>query len=235
VANLPFETAPEQKEVVIGNERTGTLKFPVYGDLTVQESAWMAAEGSRKTAFNYTSKVALKIARDKNAKPIDTHSFVAKVLAAAMGAEIEFSAVESDWQVEYVRDLEDCAMKVLEVSVAQQQMLVTAMIRHRLPDMGHWEIRDTAGMSSELCGLIYEFAMTEQSRGEMQDPIKETVQEVQELLGKSKTAPTPTPSQSTGRKRSTRAASSSPAKKNSAPSDSEASEPDSSSSASPKE
>ena len=39
--SLPFETRPEQEEVVLGNERTGTLRFPVYNDLTVQEQAWM--------------------------------------------------------------------------------------------------------------------------------------------------------------------------------------------------
>lgn len=234
VRTLPFETSPTVEEVVIGNERTGTLKFPVYHDLTVQESAWMGAEGSRKTAFAYTSKLALKIAREKHAKPIDTHSFVAKVLAAAMGAECEFDAKESDWQVEYVRDLEDCAFKVLEISVQQQQLLVTALIRHRLPGMEQWDARDTANMPSELCTMIYEFAMKEQARGEMVDPVKETVETVQELLGKSRTEPTPTPKPSTGRKRSTRSGTSTPARKNSDPATSDDSAPDTSSTASKK-
>lgn len=215
-ASLPFETGPEVKEVVIGNERTGTLRFPVYNDLTVQESAWMAAEGSRKTAFSETSKVALIIARKEKVKPIDAHSFVAKILTAAMGGEIEFSAKEMQWQLTYVRELEELAFKVLEISVAQQQMLVTAVIRHRLEGMSTWTVRDTANMSSELCEAIYEFAMKESSRGNSEDPVKETVEELQEMLGKSKTEPTKTRKGSTGRKRSTSAATTSPDEKSSA-------------------
>ena len=233
--NLPFETTPERKEVISGNERTGTLKFPVYGDLTVQESAWMAAEGTRKTAFTYTSKLALKIARDKNAKPIDTHSFVAKVLSAAMGAEVSFTETETKWQVEYLQELEDVAFKVLEVSVAQQQALVTAVIRHRLPGMQEWSTYDTANMPSELCEAIYEFAMKEQSRGKSEDPIGDAIGELSDLLGKSKTEPMKTPSPSTGRKRSTRSATSTRGKKSSARATSEDSAPDTSSNVSSKE
>ena len=233
--SLPFETRPELEEVVLGNERTGTLKFPVYNDLTVQEQAWMAAEGSRKTAFSETSRVALKIARIKKVKPIDSHTFVARVLSASMGAEIEFTETDMAWQVEFVRDLEELAFRVLEISVAQQQMLVTAVIRHRLKGMTAWTLADTANMSSELCEEIYTFAMKEQSRGQSEDPVQEAVEELTEMLGKSKTEPTKTEKPSTGRKRSTRSATSTPAKKSSVEKTSDDSPADTSSTASSKE
>lgn len=186
-AVLPFITQPQTDTIVLGSERTGTLEFPVYNDLTVTEAAWMAANGAQKSAFAYTSKCALKIAREENAKPIDTHAFVSKVLAAAMGAtQMQWEEREQTWQVKYLRELEECAFKVLEVSVIEQQLLVTCMIRHRLPDMQHWIGEDTAKLPSELCEQIYEFALKEKNRG-VSETVEDAVSEVNEMLGKSRT------------------------------------------------
>ena len=180
---LPFITKPQTETIVLGTERTGTLEFPVYNDLTVTEAAWMAANGAQKSAFAYTSKCALKIAREENAKPIDTHGFVSKVLAAAMGAtHIQWTDEENTWQVKYLRELEECAFKVLEVSVIEQQLLVTCMIRHRLPNMQGWIGEDTANLPSELCEQIYEFALKEKNRG-VPDTIEDAVSEVSEMDG----------------------------------------------------
>ena len=232
---LPFQTAPKNETVDIGNERTGILTFPKYNDLTVTESAWMAANGSKKTAFQYTSKIALKIARAEQAKPIDTHAFVAKTLAAAMGAEMDFTPLEAEWQVKYVAELEHVAFEVLDLAVVQQQMLVTCLIRHRLPNMGEWTNRDTANMPSELCELIYKFALKEQARGESDDPTGDSIEELNDLLGKSKTEPTKVPKKSRGRKSSTRSRNSSQGTPTSPTSDSETSPSDTPSSASPEE
>ena len=231
-ASLPFLTKPQEATIVVGDESTGTLEFPVYNDLTVNESAWLSANQTKETAFTYTSKAALKIARAEKIKPIDAHGFVAKVLAAAMGAQdLEFTAAELEYQVKYIRDLEETAFKVLEISVASQQMLVTAVIRHRLEGMSEWGPSDTANMPSHLCEAIYEFALKEQSRGVSEDPSADTLDEVEELLGKSKTEFTTAPPKSTGRKRSTRSANSTRARKSSAPKDSEDSGADTSSNA----
>lgn len=230
---LPFQTAPQQETIILGNERTGTLEFPVYNDLTVTETAFMAANGSKNTAFSYTSKCALKIARDENAKPIDTHTFVSRVLVASMGGKVEFTEKETEWQVKYLRELEECAFKVLELSVMQQQMLVTCVIRHRLPGMTEWTSEETANLPSELCEAIYNFALKEQGRGEDFDK-DEHVEEVAEMLGKSKTEPTAEPSTQTGVKSSTKSESSTPAPKSSRQKRSVSSKADTSSSASEK-
>jgi len=230
---LPFLTTPKVDKIIVGDESTGTLEFPVYNDLTVAESAWMAANQAKETAFAHTSKCALKIARAENVKPIEAHGFVAKVLAAAMGAsELEFTPIELEWQVKYLKDLERTAFEVLEISVAQQQMLVTCVIRHRLEGMSEWSAHDTANMPTHLCEAIYEFALKEQSRGKSEDPSADTVEEIEELLGKSRTESTTAPSKSTGRRSSTKSGNSTRARKNSRPKASEDSDPDTSSNAS---
>ena len=180
---LPFNTEPTQRTVVLGNERTGTLEFPVYGDLTVNEQTWLASNGAEKTAFAYTSKAALKIARAEKVEPIVAHNFVARVLGSAMGAELELNETEAQWTVKYVRELEEAAMKVVEITTAQQSILVTCMIRHRLPGMSEWTPSDTSGISSELAEEIMKFAQVEQSRGEFQTP-EEADAQMRELLGK---------------------------------------------------
>lgn len=231
---LPFQTQPVVETVVLGNERTGTLEFPRYGDLTVTETAFMAANGAKNTAFTYTSKCALRIARDENAKPIDTHNFVSKVLVASMGGDVQFSETETMWQVKYIRQLEETAFKVLELSVMQQQMLVTCVIRHRLPGMENWNPEDTANLPTELCEAIYDFALAEQGRGEAFDK-EEAVEEVAEMLGKSKTEPTKEPSTPTGETSTTSSETSTPAPKSSRRKRSARSKVDTSSTASEKE
>ena len=231
---LPFQTAPQHETVILGNERTGTLEFPVYNDLTVTETAFMAANGTKNTAFSYTSKAALKIAREENAKPIDTHTFVSKVLVASMGGDVHFTEKETEWQVKYLRELEETAFKVLELSVMQQQMLVTCVIRHRLPGMSEWTSEETANLPSELCEAIYEFALKEQGRGEDFDK-EGQVEEVAEMLGKSRTEPTEEPSTPTGEASTTSSETSSPATKTSRRKRSATSKAATSSSASEKE
>lgn len=231
---LPFQTAPTFDSIVLGNERTGTLEFPRYNDLTVTETAFMAANGAKNTAFTYTSKCALKIAREENAKPIDTHNFVSKVLVASMGGQVAFTETENVWQVKYIRELEEAAFKVLELSVMQQQMLVTCVIRHRLEGMEEWSPEDTANLPTELCEAIYEFALAEQGRGVEYDK-DEAVEEVAEMLGKSKTEATKEPSTSTGETSSTKSETSTPAPKSSRRKRSATSKADTSSSASEKE
>ena len=213
---LPFETAPQLEYYIVGDETTGTLKFPVYNDLTITEAAWMSAHGAKDTAFKYTSKLALKICRAENVKPLDAHHFVSKVMVAAMGGEVDFDHKEMDWQVIYIKDLEEVAFKVLEVSVANQQQLVTCLIKHRLPGMQDWKAENTAQLPSHLCEAIYAFALKEQGRGKEPDQTTEEAQrEAEELLGKSPTEAGNPPSQSTGEKPSTSSESSSPAPKSS--------------------
>lgn len=204
VIKLPFITSPKVETRVIGNDRTGTLEFPVYGDLTVNEAAWLTANSGGKTAFTYTSKLALKIAKLERVKPLDSHAFVAKVLATAMGTGgLTLDEKEQAWSVRYVRDLEECALHVLEASTRTQNALVTCVIRHRLPNMTDWLPEDTANLPSELCEEIFKFAIEERDRNEAGLTPEEAVQETEEMLGKYKTevmttleAPTGEPSAS---------------------------------------
>ena len=149
--NTPLTSAvryrSEVETVLLGNKRCGVLEFPVYNDLTVNESAWLQSSGSGKTAFQFTSKLALKIARAEKVKPVDAHGFVAKILAGAMGmGGMELSDGEQNWAVKYVIELEDVGMQVLEISTQATNLLVTCVIRHRLKGMEEWSPAQTANL-----------------------------------------------------------------------------------------
>lgn len=224
---LPFDIQPKQETVTLGNERIGTLTFPVYGDLTVNESAWLQSNKAEKSAFSFTSATALKIANLETVEPIVAHNFVAKVLAMAMQAPgLELDDRESEWSVKYVRLLEECAINVLEVTTAAQNALVTCIIRHRLEGMDKWVLSDTAGLPSELVELISEFAQVEQSRGEYTNA-EDQVEDLKELLGKSlKEATTSDHPTSTGAPSSTNAKGFSPEIQTSVEADSDSSPAD---------
>ena len=207
--SLPFVTAPKEATKVVGTAQTGQLEFPVFGGLTVAETAYLQQEGATSTAFSFTSKVALKIAKAEKVKPIEAHTFVAKVLAGGLGTSVEFTPDEADWQVRYLSDLEDVALKVMEISLANSVALVTTVIRHRLPGMEEWTIADTKGMPQALLEEIFVFASGEQQGTEEYDPEK-AKEEVADALGKSPKAPSKKPSQRTGRKSSTSSEASTP-------------------------
>lgn len=185
--------------------------FPVYKDLTVNESAWLAQNTAEQNAFSFTSKIALKISKIEGCKPLTAHHFVAKVLAKAMGAVTELTELEEGWTVKYVRELEQTALKVVEISIAQQNLIVTTMIRHRLPGMSGWTVSDTASLPAELVEEIYKFAQEEKNHG-IPETIEETNRNMEDALKKLKTEAGKSPSSRTGKrsisasKRSTQAA-----------------------------
>ncbi|MGB0873711.1 MAG: hypothetical protein ACPGSE_00510 [Synechococcus sp.] len=201
VSRLPFKTAPTVETVVIGDETTGTLEFPVYKDLTVSESAWMASQAAETNTFSHTSRVALKIAKLEKIKPLEAHHFVAKTLAKAMGSDQEFTANEEQWLIKYVRELEMVAIKVVEVSLAQQNLLVTAVIRHRLQGCEDWAVSDTAALPAGLVNAVHSFAVAERNRGEVQT-LEEINNELEDALKKSRPAPTKSRKTRTGQKSS---------------------------------
>lgn len=225
---LPFKTQPVIETVILGNERTGTLEFPRYNDLTVNESAWLTANNAAKTSFSYTSKLAVKIARKQKCTPLQAHGFVAKVMAAAMGAEVEFTKQENDWTVLWVRELEEVAMQVLETTAMQQNLLVTCLIRHRLKGMESWGPSDTTGLPTELVQAIHEFALEEQNRGVPQT-VEEATEQLGELLKKSPTESGRKTPESTGGSSSTPSETSAPETQTSPTTDSETSAADTSS------
>ena len=224
VTKLPFKTSPVVEVKEIGNERTGILEFPVYKDLTVSESAWLAQQNAEANAFSYTSKLALKISKIENIKPLYAHHFVAKVLAKAMGAEAELTDKEEEYTVKYVRELEQVAMRVVEVSLTQQNLIVTTLIRHRLPGMQDWTMSDTASLPNELVEEVYKFAQSEKNHGIPQS-IEEANAEMEDALKKLKTERMKSPSSRTGKKSISAANTSTRAAKTTATKTSDSSQP----------
>ena len=199
ITRLPFKTAPKISYREIGTERTGVLVFPVYADLTVNESAWLAQNTAEQNAFSYTSKVALKISNIEGIKPLDAHHFVAKVLAKAMGAVAELTEKEEGMTVKYVKELEQTAMKVVEISLAQQNLIVTALIRHRLEGMAEWTLNETANLPNELVEAIFLFAQEEKNHGVPQTSEEANI-EMEDALKKLKKEVGKSPSSRTGKK-----------------------------------
>lgn len=224
VARLPFKTSPHLAQVEVGNERCGVLVFPQYHDFTVNETAYMATQATEANTFSLTSRLALKIAKLERVPPLQAHGFVAKVLAKAMGSNLELTAKEEGWTVKYVKELELTAIKVVEISIAQQNLLVTAVIRHRLEGCEDWTISDTARLPGELVEEIYKFATAEKNHG-VALTIEDANREVEEALGKLKTELTEKPSQSTGPTPSTESDTSTPEVASSPGSDSDSSPP----------
>jgi ribosomal protein S21 len=223
ITRLPFKTAPEISYREIGTEKTGILVFPVYSDLTVNESAWLAQNTAEQNAFSYTSKIALKIANIEGIKPLDAHHFVAKVLAKAMGAVAELTDKEENMTVKYVKELEQTAMKVVEISLAQQNLIVTALIRHRLAGMNDWTIHDTAGLPNDLVEAIFLFAQQEKNHGVPQT-MEETNNEMEDALKKLKREAGKSPSSRTGKKSITSSKRSTPVAKTTATTTSDSSQ-----------
>ena len=222
ISRLPFKTAPVIEQKPVGNERCGVLVFPVYHDLTVNETAWIAGEASATNTFSMTSRLALKISKLEGCKPLVAHAFVAKILAKAMGADMKLTEEEDGWTVKYVRELEETALKVVEASLAQQNLLVTCVIRHRLEGMQDWSITDTSSLPNALVEAIYNFAMSEKNKGKPQS-MEEANREMEEALGKLQTVAMKSPSRRTGRKSSTASSSSTPATQTSPGNDSDSS------------
>lgn len=224
VARLPFKTSPHQEIVEVGNERCGVLVFPEYHDLTVNESAWIATQAAESNTFSITSRLALKIAKLERCQPIEAHAFVAKVLAAAMGSNVEFSERENGWTVKYVRELEHTALRVVEVSIAQQNILVTAVIRNRLQGCEDWQITDTSKLPGELVEAIYSFAQKEKNHG-VSMTVEDANEEVEEALGKLKQELTKMENPPTGEPSSTESDTSTQEATSSPTSDSDSSQP----------
>lgn len=225
VSRLPFKTAPTIETEDVGNERCGVLTFPRYNDLTVNESAWITAQAVDTNTFSFTSRLALKIAKLEKIKPIVAHAFVAKVLAKAMGSAVQLTDEEENWTVRYVQELESTALKVVDMALAQQNLLVTAVIRHRLPGMADWSLEDTGRLPAELVESIYTFAQKERSHGKTVT-MQEVNAEIEESLGKLPTEATKSLRRRTGRRSSTVSNTSTPAAPTSPGSDSEPSPAD---------
>jgi hypothetical protein len=199
---------------VVGNPTVGELEFPVYGGLTVSESAFLSTQSSAETAFSHTSALAVYMAKEEKIQPLEAHNFVAKMITAAVGADHSFTRDELQWQVKYMNQLQDVAMAVATISINNMAALVTTLIRHRLPGMEEWSIADTKGLPQELVDEVYRFAISEQQKGQEFDE-EEVKRDLVESLGKSQKAPTKSRKGSTGVKSSTSSASSTPATRNS--------------------
>ncbi|MEW5857383.1 MAG: hypothetical protein AB1861_08380 [Cyanobacteriota bacterium] len=208
---LPFKTEPRQTTLLVGDEESGTLEFPVLGGLKVGEQVLVdEAMRSLPNAFAEAARLAVRIDAELGLNDL---LFAFDIVAnpnwdQEQREEIEFSEASPKEKQKRLSELEARAVifrsariryspdmlelnKNTEVSGrAKQLAAVTAILAHRIDDS--WQEEDTKGLSDNLFQKIWEFAQTEMNGGKT-----ETTALTEEAVGKQPEE-NPTQTSSTG-------------------------------------
>lgn len=185
MAKLPFKTAPKKLTKEVGNAETGILEFPVFGDLTVREQAFITEHLQKNSTFLEIARIANKVAKAAKIQPVAGHRFVTKCVTFQMLGKGEFDEKEDNLRVKFARELEELAATLLQQQWERQLVTVTAVVRHRLEGMEEFSIEDARDMSQSLVTEIYAFALVETGAAHEGEEVKEqTEAELAEGLGK---------------------------------------------------
>ena len=162
MAKLPFKTAPQTELRLIGNEATGTLEFPVIGDLTVREQAYINQFLSANSTFIEIARIANKVAKAAKIQPVAAHRFTTKCVTHSMTGEGTFDEKEENLKIKFAREIEELTQHLLQAQWERQLITATSLIRHRLEGMQDFDIEDARDLSQQLLIEIYSFALMEQ-------------------------------------------------------------------------
>lgn len=186
---LPFKTAPTKQIHTVGNEQIGELEFPVMGDLTVREQAWINDHLKRKSTFLELARIANKVAKAEKIQPIAAHRFLTKCATSALnvtgnGPEPDFDSKEENLRVKYAREIEELCEFLLATQWHRQCVTAAALIRFRLEGMEDFEPEDCEEMSQVLVTEIFGFALLEQTAAIGDEAEEITDEKIEEDLGK---------------------------------------------------
>jgi len=187
---LPFKTAPSRETRVVGNERFGELEFPVYGDLTVREQAWINDELKKKSTFIELARIANKVAKAEKIQPIAAHRFLTKCATSALsvasggGPEAEFDSKEENLRIKYSREIEDLCDFLLKTQWHRQCVTAAALIRFRLEGMSNFTTADCEDLSQGLVTEIFGFSLIEQGAAIEEEVEEVSDEKIEEDLGK---------------------------------------------------
>lgn len=183
MAKLPFKTEPKAQTRLVGNEQIGTLEFPVIGDLTVREQAFINEHLAKNSTFIEVARIANKVAKAAKIQPVAAHRFVTKCVTFSMTNEGEFDEKEDNLRIKYAREIEELTAFLLKTQWERQLVTCAAVIRYRLEGMEGFSIDDARDLSQQLLFEIYTFALEE--NGEGQGEVELTKEdELAEDLGK---------------------------------------------------
>lgn len=184
MAKLPFKTAPQAGVKLVGNERVGTLEFPVVGDVTVREQAFITEQLSKHSTFLELARVANKVSRAAKIQPVAAHRFLTKcVTANMMGGEDDFTEKEQNLRVKHAREIEHLSEFLLKTQWERQLITVCALIRYRLEGMEKYSVEDCRDLPQQLIVEIYTFALEEQNAAD-DTTVLTSENELAEQLGK---------------------------------------------------
>lgn len=184
MAKLPFKTQPTVEVREIGNEETGILEFPVVGDLTVREQAWINTELASNSTFLEVARISNKVAKAAKIQPVAAHRFVTKCITFAMISEGKFDEKEESLRLKFAREIEELSTFLLNAQWHRQLVTATALIRYRLEGMEEFSIDDAKDLSQQLLMEIYSFALIEMGAATTGEEEKETEADLAESLGK---------------------------------------------------
>lgn len=183
MAKLPFKTAPQASTKVVGNEKIGTLEFPVVGDLTVREQAFITDGLSKKSTFLELARVANKVSRAAKIQPVVAHRFLTKCVTANMLGKGDFDEKEENLRLKFAREIEELSAYLLKTQWERQLITVAALVRYRLEGMEKFTAEDCRDLSQQLIVEIYTFALEEQGSAEG-ETVLTSEDELAENLGK---------------------------------------------------
>jgi len=185
MAKLPFKTAPRTETREVGNESIGVLEFPVVGDLTVREQAYINEHLAKNSTFLEIARIANKVAKAAKIQPVAAHRFVTKCVTFQMLGKGEFDTKEDNLRIKFARELEELAAYLLKAQWERQMVTTAALIRYRLEGMGDFSVEDARDMSQQLVTEVYSFALIEMgAAAEGEEEQMESEKDLGEALGK---------------------------------------------------
>ncbi|QLE47957.1 hypothetical protein FD724_07385 [Nostoc sp. C057] len=146
---LPFKTTPKEFELaIIGNDVTGILEIPKYGDISPNERLFI--KSANLTDIRIAAvKLAKDIATKSGNKVIDIYN------ALTQG--------DSESLAEYLEEFVTFQDLMDETASARNLVLATAVIQRLVPD---WKLENTGDPNQvhpQLLTLIIEFAKNEEA------------------------------------------------------------------------
>jgi hypothetical protein len=187
---LPFLQAPKQHAPrKVGNANSGILEIPVYGGLTVGESATITElVASEQSAFVRGAQIADAIAKEEDISLMEAFNLIENAIS---GVALEEAAEQL--RLKHAERIADVARVYAASGRRHQDASVTAILQSRL-GLSDWTLTDTQKLDGALFADIWQLVQDEQdAEGRTSEPPSEA-----EL---KKPLPEPgNPSKRTGRK-----------------------------------
>lgn len=218
---LPFKTEPKQTTLLVGDEESGTLEFPVLGGLKVGEQVLVdEAMRSLPNAFAESARLAVRIDAELELNDL---LFAFDIVTNAnweqeQREKIELSEASPSLKrdrlseleargrifhsarIRYYPDIAELGSCTGALGQTKQLIVVTTILTQRIDDS--WTQEDTKGLSNNLFQKIWEFAQNEINGGASEPQIL-TEETVGKQLGENLTQTSSTGLTSTGESNAT--------------------------------